>query len=222
MPARKFDLAIFDVDGTLLDTREGIVSSVQFTIKECGLRPISDSEIERIFIGPPLQHSFSHTFGLDEQATNRAVATYRKFYSGGAIFRAAPYEGIFDAIKSLQSRGVKIAVASYKRHEYVAELLNKFGFDAFTDNIHGADAEGKLTKGEIIEQCITESGCSDRNRIVMIGDSENDGIGAQKAGIQFIGVTYGYGFQSPKEIFAFNSVACAEKTSDIVTFFEEN
>lgn len=195
----RYDLVIFDVDGTLLDTREGIVSSVKYAARERGLPEMESGEIERIFIGPPIGRGFGNAYGLEGEELKSAVAAFRFRYTQHDLLRARPYDGIFGVCRFLKDSGVKIAVATYKTHDYAVTLLRHFGFGEYTDNIHGADPSGKLTKADIIEQCIAESGCGDRSKVLMVGDGINDAEGAKNARIDFLGVTYGYGFSSSEE-----------------------
>lgn len=190
----KFDLAIFDVDGTLLDTQEGIVSSVIYAARTCGLSTLTKYEIKRLFIGPPIGQGFQNAYAISGKRLMEVVAVFRDHYIKQDLLRAKPYDGIFELCNFLQEYGTSMAIATYKRHDYALKLLEAFGFNRFTHNIHGSDFKGKFRKSDIIEQCILESGFRDRSRIVMIGDCESDAQGAEEAGIAFLGVTYGYGF----------------------------
>ena len=213
----RYGLVIFDVDGTLLDTRDGIVSSVKYAACAKGLPEMKSGEIERIFIGPPIGCGFHNAYGLDGEELKAAVAAFREHYTQHDLFKAVPYEGIFETLDSLKKNGIAIAVATYKRHDYAVTLLRHFGFDHYTDNIHGADSAGKLTKADIIEQCIAESGCDDRSKMLMVGDSINDAEGAKNARIDFLGVTYGYGFSS-SEVYPF---AVAKRPKDISEYLKK-
>lgn len=188
----KYELVIFDVDGTLLDTTESVVMSAKHAIKTCGLRELSDDEL-LTFIGPPLQVTFENVFGLSGEERDKAVVAFRDFYAEN-LLKAKPYDGTTELFRVLKENGIATAIATYKREDYALKLLSHFGFAEYTDNIHGAAADNSLTKHDIIEKCIEESGISDRNRIVMIGDTLHDALGAEQSGIDFIGVTYGFEF----------------------------
>ena len=188
----KYDLVIFDVDGTLLDTTESVVLSAKHAITTKGYDMPSDSVLLK-FIGPPLQVSFENLFGLKGKERDEAVAIFREFYAENML-RAKPYDGMLGLCEYLREKGIAMAIATYKREDYALKILSHFGFADFTDNIHGAAVDNTLTKHDIIEKCIEESGVSDRSRIVMIGDTLHDANGAEQSGVDFIGVTYGFGF----------------------------
>lgn len=213
----KYDLVVFDVDGTVLDTREGVLAAVRHTIEQCGLEHLSDEAL-RTFIGPPVQNSFKRWYHVSDEEAQRLANVFRDKYKGEDLLKAVPYDGIYDVFEKLQAKGVKTAVATYKREDYAIRLLEHFKFDHYSDILHGADNENKLKKKDIIELCINESGITDRSRIVMIGDSDNDAIGAEGMGISFVGVTYGFGFSSKEDIDQFNNSGCADTAEKILEY----
>ena len=213
----KYDLVVFDVDGTVLDTREGVLAAVQHTIEQCGLEHLSDEAL-RTFIGPPVQNSFKRWYRVSDEEAQRLANVFRDKYKGEDLLKAVPYDGIYDVFEKLEAKGVKTAVATYKREDYAIRLLEHFKFDHYSDILHGADNENKLKKKDIIELCINESGITDRSRIVMIGDSDNDAIGAEGMGISFVGVTYGFGFSSKEDVDQFNNSGCADTAEKILEY----
>lgn len=204
----KYRLVIFDLDGTLLDTREGVLSSVKYTIHKAGLTPLEDSVL-RSFIGPPIKDSFAKTYGIsDEERLRELVQIFRDRYKDVDLLKAEPYEGIFDVFQTLQDKGVKTAVATYKRQDYTEKILNHFGFDRYTDIIYGADPDNKLKKKDIIELCIKKAGITIRDAL-MIGDTLHDAEAARHLDMDFLGVTYGFGFKTPEEVAAYTAIqAC--------------
>ena len=196
---RHYDAAVFDLDGTLFDTSEGVVNSVRYAVKTLKLPELSE-EVMRSFIGPPIQNSFARLYGFDEKEAAGAAAIFRDRYKERDLFLAKPYEGMSDTIKTLRENGVLCAVATYKRQDYTERLLEHFGFDKIFDKICGSDFEGKLTKKDIIENAAKSLGITDMNRAVMIGDTVSDISGAAAVGIPFIAVTYGFGFKEEKDI----------------------
>ncbi len=212
---RRYDAVIFDLDGTLLDTSEGISLSVRYAISELALPGISD-EVLRTFIGPPIQRSFERVYGLDKEEANRAADLFRNRYKDRDILKAIPYDGIFETIEGLNAAGIKTAVATYKRQDYANKILEHFGFDKVCDVICGSDFEQKLTKSDIIENAIRLLGVSDRSRVVMVGDSDNDAEGAKGIGVPFVGVTYGFGFSSEEDVNEFPNIGAATDCRDIL------
>lgn len=125
-----FDLAVFDVDGTLLDTTEGVLSSVEYTIEHFGFEPLSEQRLKK-FIGPPIQNSFADAYGLSGDILQEIASVFRNRYKDVDLLKAKPYDGIYEAMDSLVKKDVKIAVATYKRQDYAERILRHFGFDRY-------------------------------------------------------------------------------------------
>lgn len=212
----KYDLVIFDVDGTLLDTTDGVLAAVRYTIGEFGFTPLPEEKLLK-FIGPPIQNSFADAYGLSGDILQEIATVFRNRYSQHDLFGAVPYDGIFPLMEALKDNGIMPAVATYKREDYALTLLKHFGFDRYSSIMHGGDHENKLKKADIIQMCISESGISDKKRIVMIGDTENDAVGAEKIGVDFLAVTYGFGFKTPESL---NSVKYAGVSGDVPGLLE--
>ena len=211
------ELVIFDLDGTLLDTSEGIRKSVGYVIETLGLPKISE-EVLRTFIGPPMQKSFERVFKMSEEDGKGAADLFRDRYKDGDVLLATPYDGIFETIEELEKNGIKTAVATYKRQDYAEAILRHFGFDKAVDVICGCDFDGKFTKKDIIKNAMNAIGATDPDRVVMVGDSDNDAAGAADLGIPFIGVTYGFGFSGKEDVDAFDNIGCAATCKEIVRY----
>ncbi|MCQ2291987.1 MAG: HAD hydrolase-like protein [Bacteroidales bacterium] len=204
---------IFDLDGTLLDTTEGIVESVRYTIGQMKLPELSDAQLLS-FIGPPVQISFVNHYGLSEEEAQRISTIFRTYYKEKALLKAKPYEGIFELLKQLKDAGKRLAVATYKREDYALMILKHFGFDRYFDVMRGADDKNQLKKVDIVNLCISEmNGLKDN--AVLVGDTLHDAIGAQEAGVDFLGVTYGFGFTSREDVDKYPNIGCAKKVNEI-------
>lgn len=214
----KYEVAVFDVDGTLLDTTEGVVAAVKHTIELKGLKALSNDELVT-FIGPPIQDSFARVYGLEGEVLQELATIFRDFYKGPDLLKAKPYEGIYQLCDELVKKGVKIAVATYKREDYALDILKHFGFDRYTKVMYGADHENKLKKVDIIEKCLKALGVTEYKKAIMIGDSWHDANGAQQIGIDFAGVTYGFGYKSKKDVEKGYSVGAADSPIELMKFF---
>ena len=215
------NLIVFDVDGTLLDTSEGVLSSVKFAIRNTGHELPSDAVL-KTFIGPPVQDSFSRLFGVVGDERNRMADLFRTRYKNIDLLKAEPYEGIFDLFEALADKNIAISIATYKRQDYAETIVKYFGFDKYTNIICGADFNGKLKKSDIIAEAVNLSGSS-VGSAVMVGDTIQDNIGAGAVGMDFIAVTYGFGFKHRRDIDSIrgtNVIGIAYNPLDILSILE--
>ncbi len=213
--AQQYKCVIFDVDGTLLDTSEGMLSAVRYTIAKFGLAPLDEATIKS-FIGPPIQHSFKRVYGFADEVIADMAAVFRNRYKDKDLLLAEAYDGIFDVLDYLRRSGMRIAIATYKREDYATRLLHAFGFDQYTDLIFGSDFEGRLRKRDIIELALKSAGITEHAQALMIGDSDNDAVGAAEIGTDFLGVTYGFGFKTKADVEPFDSIGAAATPREII------
>lgn len=215
----KYEIAVFDVDGTLLDTKEGVIAAVKEVIINHGLT-MPTEEVLETFIGPPIQDSLARTFALEKEQADALAAEFRISYKGPNLLKARPYDGIYELMDELVKRGVQIAVATYKRQDYAEDILKHFGFDRYSKILYGSDFEGKLKKVDIIRKCMVDLGSEDYRNAVMIGDSWHDANGAQLLGVDFLGVTYGFDFHSKEDVEACKNVGSADTPLELLKYFE--
>lgn len=218
----KYEAVLFDLDGTLLDTSEGIVKSVNETIEHYDLvRPPEEDLLK--FIGPPIEWSFEGRCGCKGDFLTEVTAYFRDRYSNHNLLLAAPYEGIYDLLGYLNDKGIPVGIATYKKQDYAEKLLTAKGFDNYTDHINGSDYGGKLLKKDIIKLCIDSLGVTDVSKVLMVGDSCHDAGGAKLVGAPFAGVSYGFGFGAfgGEDINEFEHVFYADKPLDLKVLFEE-
>ena len=211
----KYKAVIFDVDGTLLDTSEGVLASVKYTIKKFGFRELSDEKL-RTFIGPPIQRSFAQHYNLEGDIIQDIATVFRNRYKDYDLLKAVPYDGIFELMDSLGKAGIKVAVATYKRQDYAEKIMREFGFYEYTDIVCGADHENKLSKKDIICNALKLCGIDNYKDAVMVGDSDNDAIGASQIGADFVGVTYGFGFKTKQDVMEFDNIGAADTTDEVL------
>ena len=187
-----YELVIFDLDGTLMDTSEGIISSIRYTVSQMGFE-CPDDDTLKTFIGPPIQYTFEKYYDVHDDVLNKMSLIFREHYKDMDLLKAKPYDGIYECLRALNDSGVTCAVATNKREDYALKLLNEFGFDRYMKVMHGSDFNGILSKSDIIRLCIDESGIDDKSKILMVGDAAGDLKGANDAGVDFLPVTYGFG-----------------------------
>lgn len=217
MQRERFDMVVFDVDGTLLDTSAGILSAVRKVIEEEKLPTLSEEQL-RGFIGPPIQNSFANAYGISQSKANEMGNRFRKIYGTDEfLFQAIPYEGIYETFSSISAFS-KITIATYKRIDYASRILDYFGFDRYTTEYYGSDFDGKLTKRDIILQAISAQRVSDFSKVLMIGDTWHDAKGAEELGVRFLGVTYGFGFKGENDLKGFPYIGIATTPKEICNF----
>ena len=210
-------MVIFDVDGTILDTAEGILSAVRYTIQELGLAELSEDVI-KTFIGPPIQDSFAKAYQIeDTQRLQELARVFRDRYKDFDLLKASSYDGIYKVFERLLKAGIKPAIATYKREDYAHIILRHFGFDQYTNILYGADHENKLKKKDIIQKCLDTYGSLSVDKAIMIGDTDNDAIAAKQLGMDFLGVTYGFGFKTEEEIKQYTEIPAAHNTAMILS-----
>ena len=186
-------LAIFDFDGTIADTSEGIIDSHKFTFSKIGKSFISDEEI-RTFIGGNLLRIYTNILGDEEQA-KIAVQIYRKRYSEVGIHKAVLYPNFIELLSLLKIHNIKTGVATLKAECFAKTMLKEMHIDGLFNTICGMDNDDFLNKASIISNCLDYCGIKAKDA-VLIGDTESDLKGAIETGVNFIGVTYGFGFKS--------------------------
>jgi phosphoglycolate phosphatase len=215
---KSYKAVLFDLDGTLVDTSKGVIDCIGLTIDTLKLPKLSMEDTLK-FIGPPLQDSFRDICHLDEDTVNLAVKTFRSYYVGDNLFNVVVYEGIFELLELLKSKGIKVAVATYKQEAFAKTLLEHLGIAQYCDYIYGSDPQGVLTKADIVQKCIDSFGV-ENSQVVLVGDSHFDAIGAKHANVDFMAVTYGFGFKSPSDVQPYDCVYIANDVHQLMQIID--
>lgn len=188
---------LFDLDGTLVDTSEGILNSIQKTIKALNLEQKTDEQL-RCFIGPPLKDAFEKLYKMNADEAKNAVSVFRDFYKAGDKLVCCPYEGMKELLSSLKNNGDQLFVATSKPTLFAEEILKTHGMDVYFDAIVGSNLDNtRSTKAEVITYILENYDVS--SSVFMIGDKAQDLIGALECGLNGIGVTYGFGTREELE-----------------------
>lgn len=214
---KNYEIVIFDVDGTVFDTTDGIIAALKATILNMGLKKLENKKLLD-FIGPSIENAFSDIFGVEGAQLKDCILTFRQYYKDN-LFKAKPYTGIEDVFKSLTSQKYKLAIATYKPQDTTEMLLKHFGFIHYFNIICGSNNKKYFKKADIIKKCMEYTNITNNCNAVMIGDSYHDADGARQVGIDFIGVTYGFGFQTKEDI---NQISCsffADTPRDLLQYF---
>lgn len=219
----RYSNVIFDFDGTICDTGEGIMKSAAYALEAYGFKVPDDFQELRCFIGPPLLVTFQEKFNADIQAAQKLVQKYRERYNDAIIKESKLYDGIEDLLKSLKKDNIRIAIASSKPTHYIEELLEHFKIRDYFDCVCGVSFKTDCeSKASIIGRCMKELG-ADASDTLMVGDKNYDVNGANENHIDCAGVLWGYG--SKFEFIETGAKFMAEKISDIeaiaLGFFEQ-
>ena len=182
---------LFDLDGTLTDSGEGIIHCAQETLAHYGL-PVPPKEELRVIVGPPLRQSFIR-FGIRPEDTEGAVEVYRKHYVHHGRYENYPYPGIEALLRQLKEDGHKLYVATSKPEAMSIEILTYFGLAQYFDIICGSTPDqSRDTKAKVIAHLLSQITALP-GQMVMIGDTVYDVEGANALNIPCIGVSWGYG-----------------------------
>lgn len=192
---------LFDLDGTLTDSQEGILTSVKFALNHFGY-PIPDEQTLLLFLGPPLVDSFQEHCGLTYEQAEETYKKFRERYGTIGKFENKVYPNIVDLLAKCQAEQYTIVLATAKPEHFAKEILDHFELTPYFDVIVGADYEsGLLHKKEILEKALALCGnpltdTNGRRLAFMVGDRKYDIEAANELGCISIGVTYGYGMET--------------------------
>lgn len=215
----RYDTVIFDLDGTITDSGMGIMNSVKYALKKCGMEIPGEEEL-RAFIGPPLHEQFRRTCCISEEQAYGMVSIYREYYREKGLYENRVYDGVVEMLKKLKNAGVHILMATSKPEKFAEIIAAHFGFAQYFELIGGACMDGTRTdKHEVIEYVLSLTGRCDRSKILMIGDRSYDIDGAHRAQLHAAGVLYGYG--SRRELEDAGADYIAEKPEDIAAYILE-
>ncbi|MGN1124066.1 MAG: HAD-IA family hydrolase [Eubacterium sp.] len=218
----KYSAVIFDFDGTICDTGEGILKSAKYALDAFGYDAPDYTELT-YFIGPPLLVTFQEKFSADASRADELVKKFRERYTNKGLLESCLYDGIKELLENLKKENVKIGIASSKPQDYIEALLDHFDIRKYFDTVCGvtftADCE---SKSSIISRCVRELDVSG-NEILMVGDKKYDIEGAKANVIDSVGVLWGYGTRI--ELVEAGAKFIAEKISDIYSivlgYFEQ-
>ena len=185
-----FETILFDFDGTVFDTVEGITKSVRHALNRQG----KDAPLEslRRFAGPPLQYSFSAYTGLNEEETARAVADFRARYEPVGVFESRPFPGIGELLDALRAAGKAVGVATSKPQPLAETLLERAGLREKFNAVRGSDPSVVDNEKWEVVTWVMEALGAEAATTVLVGDTRFDVAGAHRCGIPCVGVRWGY------------------------------
>lgn len=186
-----YDLILFDLDGTLADSKEGIINCVRYALESMGIKETNTNKLMK-FIGPPLVDGFMEYYGMNRDDALSCVKKYRERYTDIGIFENSMYDGVDMLLKNLKNAGKTIALATSKPTVYAKRILEHFGIIEYFDILVGAEFDGtRNEKSEVIKEVLRQA--NGYNNPIMVGDRMHDCIGARENNLDCIGVLYGFG-----------------------------
>ena len=202
---------LFDLDGTITDSGEGIMNCAELALRHFGL-PVPDRNTMRVFVGPPLDETFTK-FGVHPDQTDEAIRVFRSRYTTVGKFENFPYPGVEALLSGLKALGHKLYIATSKPENMAIEVLEHFGLAKYFDLICGATLDGSRSKkADIITYLLEKTGSI--SSAVMVGDTAHDVLGAKAHSLPAIGVAWGYGKVADME--AAGAVAIAHSMEELL------
>lgn len=206
---------IFDLDGTLTRSEEGIWNCVKYAAQKLGFEE-PDAATLRKFIGPPLGFSFREYMGMDDAMADRAIETYRERYNVVGLFENRVFPGIRRLMRTLKREGWYIGVATGKPQRASERIIEYFGLDKYIEKIVGPDGDRSSDKVSLISAALPE----DWDEAWMVGDRKFDiegAIGASaKIGRKVSSIGVGYGYGSEEELRDAGCDAYCAEVADVI------
>jgi phosphoglycolate phosphatase len=212
------DAVLFDLDGTLTDSRLGITRCIQHALAEAGAVVPPIEELTR-YVGPPLPNSFSTLLGTsDAQQIDRAIATYRSRFEQAGIFENRLYPGIAEMLEAFEADGHAMCVVTAKPRVYALRILEHFEIAGLFHDVYGTELGARnYTKASLIKNACAQVSLPPASRAVMIGDRAEDVYGARSNGIGSVAVTWGYGAREELEAAPDRIVASSSELREYIS-----
>lgn len=207
---------LFDLDGTLTDSQEGILNSIEYMLDFYGIRAESRDAL-RPWLGPPLKESLMKYYGFPEEKALEGVRKYREYFDRKGIFENRVYPEIIPLLEALREEGHQLYLATSKPEIASKRIMDHFGLAGYFTYIGGASQDdSRVRKADVIRYVLDTCGITDLSQVIMVGDREQDVFGARENGLETIGVLYGYGPR--KELEQAGAAYLAEKAADILNY----
>ncbi len=190
---KDYDFYLFDFDGTLCDTTEGIFNSIIYSLDCYGIKETDLKKLE-FFVGPPLFESYKTVYGVSDEDAKYLIEKYRERYKTKAAEESRIYDDIKNMLEALKARGKKIAVASSKPKLFVDEISQYHDIYKYYDFVSAETFKNNhSSKKELINACLEYFGNPDKSKVIMVGDRFYDIDGAKASGVDSAGAVYGFG-----------------------------
>lgn len=213
-----YNTVMFDLDGTLTESAQGIITSATIALEHFGIK-VEDKSKLTFFVGPPLYETFTERYNMSSDDAHEAIRVFREFYDTEGLFINSVYDGIPELLENIKSTGRKVCVATSKPEITAKRVIEHFDLMKYFDIVAGASVDSsRISKAGVIDYLIKQFPEADRDlsRIVMVGDRRHDVAGAKEIGVDCIGVLYGYGDREELEMAGAKYIA--EKPMDVLDY----
>ena len=184
---------LFDLDGTVVDSKEGITKGIQFSLESFGIH-VEDRDELIHFIGPSLRDTYKTFYGFGDQEAELALEKYREYFAPIGVYENVLYDGIVELFEKLKKADKVLIIATAKPIVYAEKILKHHNIRDYFSFVAGCELDGRRsTKGEVIEYVLESIKITELQSAIMIGDREHDVIGARETGLESVGVCYGFG-----------------------------
>lgn len=192
-----FTHLLFDLDGTLIDSKRGIFNAVHYTLERMSITEENRPKDLNPFIGPPLRDSFKLLFNLSDESSESATRIYREYYSKKGLYEYDIYKGVNESLRKLADKGFCMSVVTSKAEVYAKLIIDSTPFKECFSIISGCELDGRRSlKQELIDYTLSRLKIQPSAKVLMIGDRYHDIRGAKLSGVSSAAVLYGYGTQS--------------------------
>lgn len=213
---KKYDYFLFDLDGTLVASAESVRVSLEHAMEVLRL-PCPDLSDYSEYVGPPLEDTFRGMCAVPEELIPKAMELYRTYYDEAGQKHSRLFDGVTEMLTVLRERGKKLAICTSKNETVAGTVADVMGLTPYFDAICGSLLDGsRKNKADLIPYALKALGCTDQVKAVMVGDTHFDAHGAKLAGVDFLGVTYGYGTKEGME--ACGAACFADSPAEITGF----
>lgn len=211
-----YQYILFDLDGTLTDSKEGILNCLRYALKKMG-EPIPPESTLIRFIGPPLHDSFMEFCGFDREKAHKAVLTFRERYAPIGKFENAAAPGLPELCARLKAKGYILGLASSKPEELCVPICQRFGYAPSLSTIVGSPPVQDWSKADVIQEALRRMGNPNKEEVLMVGDRKFDVLGAKEAGVDCVGVEF-FGYAAPGELKEAGAVAVVKTADELEDF----
>ena len=190
---KKYDIIAFDLDGTLSNPERGLVEAYIYGFKRMGITDYGSRDSLRRYIGPPVYDEWRRDFSLSEEEGKRLLEYFREYYNIYGWWDNRLYDGIVELLSELRAAGKTLILATSKPEHVANRVVRYFGIDKYFDFIGASVDRVRDKKWQVINYALDTVGCTDKSRVLMVGDRKYDAEGAKLCGIDSMGVLWGHG-----------------------------